>query len=535
MERAWWESCIVYQIYPRSFQDSNGDGIGDLKGIMQRLDYLESLGIDAIWLSPVFASPMADFGYDISNYQMIDPVYGSLSDAEELIEACHAHNLKIIFDMVLNHTSLEHPWFQESRKSRDNEKADWYIWSDTIPNNWYSAFGGKAWSYDEMRGQYYLHSFLKEQPDLNWRNREVVDAMFAVLRFWLEEGVDGFRLDVINCILKDKALRSNPKIIGSRPRPYDMQRHIFDRNRPGTHQKLRMMRQLVDSYPDRMLVGEIMVELPGEPELAASFLGRNSDELHLSFDFSLAYTRFAAPKWRMAAKRWCEAIGKNRVPSWVLNNHDSPRIMSRVRGNVAKAALAAVFLFTQRGSLFLYYGEELGLPDSNVPRIFMKDPLGKHYWPFHKGRDPARGPMVWTDEPGHGFTEGDSWLPFAPDASSYAVSVETENPSSMLSLYRSLIAMRKEDWVFQYGMCRYLKTDNAHVVCYIREAEDEKRLILLNFSGRRQKVRIKEFPSELWDWKIQFSSQKILEGKSGDIRFLQAWQGCVYNLKSRSS
>lgn len=235
MAVAWWEECVVYQIYPRSFQDTNGgDGIGDLQGIIRRLDYLESLGIDAIWLSPIYNSPMADFGYDISDYQNIDPVFGTLDDLDQLIQEAHNRNIKVIFDMVLNHTSIEHPWFQESRLSRDNDKADYYIWSDTIPNNWHGAFGKRAWTYDESRKQYYLHSFLEEQPDLNWRNQEVVDAMFSILKFWLDRGVDGFRLDVINCIVKDKTLRSNPKIVGSRPRPYDMQRHIFDRNRPGT-------------------------------------------------------------------------------------------------------------------------------------------------------------------------------------------------------------------------------------------------------------------------------------------------------------
>nr|WP_319776045.1 alpha-amylase family glycosyl hydrolase [uncultured Sphaerochaeta sp.] len=535
MTTTWWEECIVYQIYPRSFQDTNGDGIGDLQGIIKRMDYLVSLGIDAIWLSPIYCSPMADFGYDIADYQDVDPVFGTLDDVDQVIQEAHTRNIKIIFDMVLNHTSIDHPWFQESRQSKNNEKADYYIWSDSIPNNWQGAFGKRAWSYDEKRKQYYLHSFLEEQPDLNWRNEKVVDAMFTILKYWLDRGVDGFRLDVVNCIVKDKTLRSNPRIVGSRPRPYDMQRHIFDRNRPGTHQKLRMMRQLVDAYPDRMLVGEIMVELPGEPELAASFLGRNRDELHLSFDFSLAYIRFNAIKWQRSAKRWCEAIGKSRIPSWVLNNHDIPRVVSRLSGNVAKAKLAALFLLTQRGSIFLYYGEELGLPDSKVPWKAIKDPLGKRYWPIHPGRDPARGPMIWNNEEGHGFTDGESWLPFASNADSYAVTEQERDASSMLHYYRALIGMRRAEPVFRRGICTFLDTNNNHVVCYIREYEDEKRLMLLNFSGRKQRVSIRDKNYPKGDWILRFTSQRMLSDAKAESFMLQPWQGCIYSLKSKSS
>ncbi|MXI87403.1 alpha-amylase family glycosyl hydrolase [Sphaerochaeta halotolerans] len=535
MATAWWEECIVYQIYPRSFQDTNGDGIGDLQGIIKRMDYLVSLGIDAIWLNPIYCSPMADFGYDITDYQNIDPIFGTLEDSDQLLREAHKRNIRVIFDMVLNHTSIEHPWFQESRLSKDNAKADYYIWSDTIPNNWQGAFGKKAWTYDDVRKQYYLHSFLEEQPDLNWRNQEVVDAMFSILRFWLDRGVDGFRLDVINCIVKDKTFRSNPKIVGSRLRPYDMQRHIFDRNRPGTHQKLRMMRHLVDSYQDRMLVGEILAEIPGEPELAASFLGRNWDELHLSFDFSLAYTRFNAVKWQRSAKRWCEAVGKNRVPSWVLNNHDISRLVSRLKGNIAKAKLASLFLLTQRGSIFLYYGEELGLPDSKVPWKSIHDPVGKRYWPVHPGRDPARGPMIWTDEEGYGFSDGNSWLPFAPDAGAYAVAVQEQDVSSMLNYYRALITMRKEEPIYRRGTCAYLNTNNKHTVCYLREYDNEKRMILLNFSGRNQNISMRDMEHPKGEWTLRFSSQRMLSDTKTESFVLQPWQGCIYSLKSKSS
>ena len=535
MEQQWWEDCVVYQIYPRSFQDSNGDGIGDLQGIIQRMDYLSSLSIDAIWLSPIFLSPMADFGYDISDYRSIDPVFGTLEDVDQLLKEAHDRNIKVLFDMVLNHTSSQHPWFIESRQSKDNDKANYYIWSDTIPNNWYAAFGGKAWTYDSQRGQYYLHSFLPDQPDLNWRNPATVDSIFEELRFWLEREVDGFRLDVINCIVKDDALRNNPKIFGSRPRPYDMQRHIFDRNRVEIHQKLRDLRRLVDSYPNRMLVGEIMAELPGEPELAASYLGRDNDELHLAFDFSLAYTRMNAQKWQTSAKRWCEAIGKNRVPTWVLNNHDLPRLMSRVHQNEAKAKLAAMFMITQRGALFLYYGEELGLPNSKVPHGLMHDPVGKRYWPFHPGRDPARGPMVWNTGEGNGFSTSEPWLPFAKSANRYSVENQEMEEDSMLSHYRNLLSLRKNDTVLRNGTCTYLETNNHRVLAYRRDMDEGSRLIILNFSDTYIKAKIHGV-SLLASCDMLYTTTNGGESVIGnDGLSLQPFQGCIYNLNNKSS
>ncbi len=532
MAADWWQDCVVYQIYPRSFQDSNGDGIGDIPGIIQRLDYLQSLKVDAIWLSPIFLSPMADFGYDVSDYCAIDPVFGTMGDVESLLQEAHARSIRVIFDMVLNHTSKEHPWFIQGRESADAETSDFYIWSDTIPNNWHAAFGGRAWTYDNKRKQYYLHSFLPDQPDLNWRNPKAVDAIFSQLSFWLDKGVDGFRLDVINCIVKDEALRNNPKIIGSRPRPYDMQRHIFDRNRPESHQKLKMMRKLIDSYEQRMLVGEIMVELPGEPELAASFLGRFQDELNLCFDFSLAYTRFSALKWKRVAKRWYEAVGRHRVPTWVLNNHDIPRIINRLRGNESKARLAALFLLTQRGAIFLYYGEELGLPNSKVARTSMHDPLGKRYWPFHPGRDPQRGPMIWNTGEGNGFSTGLSWLPTAKAANRYSVENQELESDSMLHMYRRLIALRKEDEVLRNGVCSFLDATSVHILAYCREVEDDQRLILLNMSAKRQTFKVPQLNKS--DVKCErifdtaaLTKEPLVQG--GEFS-LEAYQGCIYRL-----
>ncbi len=537
MDYAWWEDCVVYQIYPRSFQDSNHDGVGDIQGIIQRLDYLKSLRIDALWLSPIFLSPMADFGYDISSYREIDPIFGTLADVEQLLEEAHKRNLKVLFDLVLNHTSNMHPWFQESRQSKDTEKADFYIWSYTIPNNWYAAFGGKAWSYDSTRKQYYLHSFLPEQPDLNWRNPDVVDAVFGEIRFWLEKGVDGFRLDVINCIVKDDTLRNNPRILGSRPRPYDMQRHIFDRNRSETHQKLKMLRKLMDEYGERVLVGEIMVELPGEPELAASFLGRYRDELHLSFDFTLAATPFKAVRWKIVAKRWYEAVGKHRIPTWVLNNHDLSRFYSREGESEAKAKLAALFLCTQRGAIFMYYGEELGLPDSKISRFKLHDPLGKKYWPFHPGRDPERGPMVWSIGEGNGFSTAAPWLPFAKASNRYSVENQELEESSMLHHYRVLLALRKDDDTLRRGLTSFVDTSNVHILAYCREHEGQQRLILLNFSKRRQTVDLPSFALKNLSCTLVFSTHPTLL-HADDMGFenlmLEPYQGLILSLADQT-
>ena len=532
MDLPWWQDCVVYQIYPRSFQDSNGDGIGDLAGIIQRLDYIQSLGVDAIWLNPIFTSPMADFGYDISDYRGIDPVFGTMADAELLIAKAHELSVKVIFDLVLNHTSDKHPWFLESRASKDSEKADFYIWSDKVPNNWKGAFGGKGWTFDKKRGQYYFHSFLPQQPDLNWRNPSAVDAIFEEVKFWLGKGVDGFRLDVINSIIKDESLRDNPRIFGGRPRPYDMQRHIFDRNRPESHSKVQMLRKVVDAYPDRMLVGEIMVEKPGEPELAASYLGTGGDELNLSFDFSLITTAFSAQKWQRSAKRWYEAVGRHRSPTWVMNNHDVSRCVSRFSLNEKKARLATFFQFTQRGTLFIYYGEELGLRNSSVCRKEMQDPLGLRYWPFYKGRDPQRGPMVWEVGGNHGFTDGQPWLPFTKRANWYAVENQELEQDSMLSFYRSLIELRSREPALKHGVCVFKEQKNSSLMVYTRTLGQAQFLVVLNFSPKKQTESLVEFG-------LRNTNKEIISTgpDSGQPRFsyenvnLDGYEGVVFRLK----
>ena len=532
MNLPWWQDCVVYQIYPRSFQDSNNDGVGDVLGIIKRLDYIKSLGVDAIWLSPIFTSPMADFGYDVSDYRGIDPIFGTMADVELLITEAHDHSLKIILDLVLNHTSVKHPWFLESRESKDSEKADYYIWSDSVPNNWKAAFGGKGWTFDKKRGQFYFHSFLPQQPDLNWRNPATVSSIFDEVSFWLDKGIDGFRLDVINSIIKDESLRDNPRIIGSRPRPYDMQRHIFDRNRPESHSKIKMLRKLVDTYPDRMLIGEIMVESPGEPELAASYLGRTGDELNLSFDFSLINTSFSAQKWQRTAKRWYEAVGRHRTPAWVLNNHDVSRFVSRVSNNELKARLAVFFQFTQRGALFIYYGEELGLKDSSVCRKHMQDPLGKRYWPFHKGRDPQRGPMPWNVGINHGFTEGEPWLPFAKGANGYTVENQELEQDSMLSFYRSLIALRSNEPVLRQGVCVFIEQNNTNLMVYTRTLGESQFLVVLNFSSKKQSVALGEYGLRSGSSEEVFSTDTVadLPRYSYENTNFKGYEGVIFRL-----
>ena len=484
----WWKEGVLYQIYPRSFHDSNGDGIGDLQGIIDKLDYLTWLGVSGLWISPIYASPMHDFGYDVSNYRLIDPVFGSDEDVTGLLQNAHDRNIRVIFDMVLNHTSSEHAWFKESSSSLHNPKREFYIWREgqghRTPNDWYAAFGGRAWSLDKRTGQYYLHSFLEQQPDLNWRSDEMVAALFGEMAYWLDIGVDGFRLDVINLIVKDKEFRNNPYGWGGRPRPYDLQHHIYDRNQVESHEKLRKFRKWINSYQERMLVGEIMVEKPGEPELAASYLGNGTDELHLAFDFTFTWLPWNAQAWKAAAIRWYSAIPEGGWPSWVFSNHDVKRAFSRWKHSPGRARIAAFFLLTQRGTPFLYYGEELGMEDLPVSRIELKDPVGKKYWPFHKGRDGSRRPMKWDASEYNGFSSVAPWLPIDTNPVSI-VSTQKENRDSLLFLYHDLIQMRNHDIALRLGTIRWIELeDTTDVLAYIREEGSTRRLVLANFSGK---------------------------------------------------
>lgn len=504
----WWKDGVIYQIYPRSFYDSNNDGIGDIRGIIRKIDHLVYLGVDAVWLSPINRSPMDDFGYDIKDYRRIESIFGTEADFDELIEKCHSKNIKIIFDLVMNHTSDKHLWFIESRSSKTNPKRDWYIWQKKsgkkYPNNWRAAFGGRAWEYDDLTGEYYLHSFLKQQPDINWRNSELKDAVFSDIKFWLDRGIDGFRLDVVNWFVKDELLRSNPYTIGYSPRIYDMQNHIYDRNRPETHEILRELRYLLDKYSERMSVGEVFSPPPGNAALSASFLGNGNDQLDMAFDFSLMYVKWNAKKFYDKISRWLDLIPEDGWPCHVFSNHDQPRQASRFsahRFTDDRCRILAVLLLTLKGTPFIYYGEEIGMRDGKIPRSRLKDPLGRKYWPFFKGRDPERTPMQWDSSYNGGFTCGIPWLPLNADYWKRNVSVQMKDPMSILNTYRTIIGIRKNEIGLRRGGLEFLEKGLRGVLSYMRGNEFE---IILNFSSRSRQY----FPKR-HDAEVIFSTEKF--------------------------
>ncbi len=482
----WWQSSVIYQIYPRSFQDSNGDGIGDLPGITRRLDYLQDLGVDAIWLSPIFRSPMHDFGYDISDYRAIDPVFGTANDFKHLLREADHRRIRIILDGVFNHTSDEHPWFRESRSSTDNPRRDWYIWRRKR-NNWRSIFGGPGWEKDDATGEYYFHSFLTQQPDLNWHNPAVESAVVDEIRYWLDQGVSGYRLDVINFFFKDAGFRNNPFGLGPTPRPYDLQQHIYDRNRPELHDLMKRMRSVFDEY-DAMMVGEIFSETR-DARLAASYLGAG-DQLHLSFDFSLMYTPWDARRFEAELRTYHDAIHPDAWPCTVLSNHDQPRSLTRFgkRDADRRARVMAVLLMTVRGTPFLYYGEEIGMTDARIRRRQIVDPLGKRYWPFHPGRDPARTPMQWSAGEHAGFTTAQPWLPVHPGYPHTNVDSQLQDGDSLLAFTRQLTRLRREHPELRAAGLEFAESGTVppDVLAYRRGDMN----IFLNFSHRNQSVAV---------------------------------------------
>ncbi|WP_051324703.1 alpha-amylase family glycosyl hydrolase [Candidatus Solirubrobacter pratensis] len=454
---AWWQRGAIYQIYPRSFNDSDGDGVGDLRGIEQRLGHIASLGAEAIWLSPIYPSPMADFGYDVADYTGVDQLFGSLEDFDRLVAACHARGLKVVLDWVPSHTSDQHPWFVESRRSRESPKRDWYVWrdgdGDGPPNDWISAFPaiGGAWSFDAPTGQWYLHSFTPQQPDLNWDNPEVEAAMHDVLRFWLERGVDGFRLDAITKFAKDPELRSNAGADRS-----------HDQDWPTVHDRLASIRRLVDAYPDRMLVGEVYLF---ETARLAAYVG--AGQLHMAHNFVAAQLPWEAAAFRRAIEEF-DAEARDAWPAWFLGNHDMPRPASRFGPHAARAAL--LLLYALRGTPFVYQGEELGLPDAVIPpeRVVDVD-----------GRDPSRAPVPWTPGPGHGFTGGEPWLPFVDGADELSAERQAADPRSTLSFTRRLAALRAGTRELQDGAQRLLDAAPG-VLAWTR---GERILAAVNFTG----------------------------------------------------
>jgi len=471
MEPLWWQRGIVYQVYPRSFQDSDGDGIGDLPGILARLDYLRELGVDALWLSPIHPSPMKDFGYDVADYTAVDPVFGTLEDFDRLVAAAHARGIKVILDYVPNHTSDQHPWFQESRASRHNPKRDWYIWRDA-PNNWLSNFGGSAWQLDPATGQYYYHAFLPEQPDLNWRNPAVVEAMMGVLRFWLERGVDGFRVDVLWHLIKDKDFQDNPPNADWREGmdPYNALVPLNTTDRPEVHDIVRAMRRLLDEFEERVLIGEIYLPL----ERLVQYYGADLEGAHLPFNFQLLSAPWDARHLAGLIAEYERLLPEGAWPNWVLGNHDRPRIASRV--GAAQARAAAMLLLTLRGTPTLYYGDELGMANVPIAREAVQDPFEKRVPGIGLGRDPIRTPMQWSAEPNAGFTQGRPWLPLAGDYARVNVDAQRADARSMLSLYRKLIALRRAEPQLQLGSLEIIET-RGDVLAYRR---GEGFLVALN-------------------------------------------------------
>ncbi|MEA2864178.1 MAG: alpha-glucosidase [Bradyrhizobium sp.] len=493
----WWRHGVFYQIYPRSFQDSNADGIGDIAGIIERLPYLRSLGIDAIWLSPIFPSPMADFGYDISDYTGIDPLFGKMHDFDALVAAAHGAGLKVILDLVPNHTTDQHPWFAESRASRENAKRDWYIWRDPAPgggppNNWMSEFGGSAWQYDAATGQYYYHAFLAQQPDLNWRNPAVRAAVHDVMRFWLNRGVDGFRVDVIWHLIKDAEFRDNPPnpdFREGRP-PHEKILPLYSNDQAEVHDVIAEMRRVIDEFDARVLIGEIY--LP--PKRLVAYYGRNLGGAHLPFNFAL----LSAP-WH--ARQVEKIIGDNEAelptgawPNWVLGNHDRPRAASRVGQDQAR--VAAMLLLTLRGTPTLYYGDEIGMHQVAIAPDQVRDPFEKNVPGLGVGRDGCRTPMQWSAAPNAGFSSATPWLPLADDFAHENVVNHEADARSILSLYKALIALRKKSPALVTGDYVPMAAE-GDLLLYRRQGPQGSVVVALNLGAEPVSLESKTLGGEI--------------------------------------
>ena len=486
----WWERGVIYQIYPRSFQDSNGDGVGDLRGIEQRLDYLARLGIDAIWLSPIYPSPMADFGYDVADYTGIDPLFGTMEDFDRLLAAAHERGLKLMLDLVPNHSSDQHPWFIESRSSRENPKRDWYIWQDAAPdggppNNWISDFGGSSWEWDEATGQYYLHAFLKEQPDLNWRNPDVRKAMLDVMRFWFDRGVDGFRIDVLWHCFKAEDFPDNPLNPDFHPDMGEKLRvlQLNSTDQPEVHELAADMRELADCYGARLLVGEIVLPL----DRLMAYYGVDRPGVHLPFNFQLVEAPWDAVALRRIIADYEAALPAGGWPNWVMASHDYPRIAARL--GEAQARVAAMLLLTLRGTPTLYQGDEMGIGRVDIPQEDLRDPKELREPGIGLGRDPSRTPMAWDSGSYAGFSSSPPWLPRHPDWAIRNVSSQEEDPGSMLSLYKALLALRREEPALAIGDFE-MKPGNGHLLAFERRLGDRRVHVALNLSACEQQCEV---------------------------------------------
>ncbi|QBD76104.1 DUF3459 domain-containing protein [Ktedonosporobacter rubrisoli] len=501
----WWQCSVIYQICVRSFQDSNADGVGDLAGVIKRLDYLKDvLGIDAIWLTPFYPSPMADGGYDVSDYADIDPLFGDLATFDLLVAEAHTRHLRVIIDYVPNHTSDQHPWFIQSRSSHKNPYHNWYVWSDpntdgSPPNNWLSVFGGSAWSWDATRKQYYLHSFLPQQPDLNWRNDEVKTAMFNVLRFWLERGVDGFRIDVAHFLMKDPLLRNNPLNTSLSPTfwrsfgPYDGQWHFYDQGHPDIHKLYQELHQLLDDYSDkqpRVSIGELH-----RPDIGswAAYYGRDLDELHLPFNFRLLSVPWQAQEVRLVVDELESVLPTGAWPNYVLGNHDEPRLASRL--GQAQARVAMMLLLTLRGTPTLYYGDELGMQNGVIPPERTIDHWAQTMPGLDLGRDQERTPMLWDGSKHAGFCppETEPWLPVSQRHEQDHVMAQLMDPCSMLSLTSRLLALRREHNALSIGKYLAIETTAEDCFAFLRQYGSQRFLIVLNFANSEQILDLSPF------------------------------------------
>ncbi len=492
MAHPWWRGAVIYQIYPRSFRDSNGDGIGDLPGITAHLDHVAALGVDAIWISPFFTSPMADFGYDIADFRGVDPIFGTLADFDALVTRAHARGLRVMIDQVLSHCSIEHPWFRESRMSRDNPKADWFVWADakpdgSPPNNWLSIFGGVAWRWEPRRGQYYLHNFLADQPQLNFHQPAVRQAQLDNLRFWIDRGVDGFRLDSINFCFHDAQLRDNPaKPIEARSgrgfspdNPYAFQYHWYNNTRPETPVFLEELRRLMDAHGDITTLGEIS----SEDSLATMAEYVTPKRLHMGYSFELLTDDFSAAHIRGTVET-LEAKLQGGWPCWALSNHDVQRVASRWGGVDPHPQLArqlVALVCSLRGSVCLYQGEELGLPEADVPFEALQDPYGKTFWPNFKGRDGCRTPLPWTGDADAGFGAPRPWLPVSEAHRALSVAAQEANAESTLRAARAFLAWRKSQPALVEGSIRFLDAQEP-ALAFEREQDGERMLLVFNLS-----------------------------------------------------
>ena len=497
----WWRGAVIYQIYPRSFLDTNGDGIGDLPGIIRRLDYVAKLGVDAIWIAPFFVSPMADFGYDVADFRNVDPLFGTLADFDHLLAKAHEAGLKVMIDQVLSHTSAEHPWFKESRQSRDNPRADWYVWADARedggpPNNWLSLFGGCAWQWEPRRGQYYLHNFLASQPDLNFHNPDVRAAVLDNLRFWLDRGVDGFRLDSINFCYHDAKLRDNPpkpkeKRVGrgfSADNPYSFQYHWYNNTQPENLAFLEELRALLDHYPGVTALGEIS----SEDSLATMAEYTNGRRLHMGYSFELLSEDFSAAYIRETVRAQ-EAHMIEGWPCWAISNHDVERVLSRWGNGQASAAMAnqlTGMVCSLRGSVCVYQGEELGLTEAEVPYELLRDPYGIAFWPNFKGRDGCRTPMPWDSTAAHaGFSSAMPWLPIPDEHRALAVSWQETQSASTLNIFRAFMCWRRAQPALRWGDIRFIKMPEP-VLAFTREFETQTLLVMFNLSAQAISVNL---------------------------------------------